>query len=107
MEFHSAQMTIEFEPMARRSDPATSKAAAADAKEIAARHQRIILSCLEAHGPAGKDRIGALTSLTGVAVCRRLSEMHKAGLIAPTGRTVQSTSGRAEREWEIVRGSRE
>ena len=95
------QLSIEFEPMARRSDPATSKAAAREAKELAARHHRIILSCLEAHGPAGKDRIASLTSLTGVAVCRRLSELHKAGRISPTGRNVQSTAGRSEREWQL------
>jgi len=97
------QLSIDFiEPAARRTDPATSHAAAREAKELAARHQRIILACLEQHGPAGKDRIAALTSLTGVAVCRRLSELEKAGKAKPTGRTVQSTAGRAEREWERV-----
>lgn len=96
------QMTINFEPAARASDPATSHQAAQQARELAARHHRIILSCLEAHGPAGKDRIAALTCLSGVAVCRRLSELQKVGRITPTGRNVQSTAGRAEREWRLV-----
>lgn len=96
------QICIDFTPGARVNDPATSHQAAAQAKELAARHHRIILACLEAHGPAGKDRIAALTSLTGVAVCRRLSELHKAGRITTTGRTVTSTAGRAEREWRLA-----
>ena len=96
------QLAINFEPGARHSDPSTSHQAAAQAKELAARHHRIILQCLTAHGAAGKDRIGALTTLTGVAVCRRLAELQKAGKIKPTGRTVLSTAGRHEREWEIA-----
>ena len=99
------QLAIDFDspaPAARVRDPETSHQAAAQAKELAARHHRIILACLEAHGPAGKDRIAALTSLTGVAVCRRLSELHKAGKIIPTGKNVQSTAGRAEREWRLA-----
>lgn len=94
-------INFDFEPGARRADPETSKQAALQARELAARHHRIILGALEAHGPAGKDRIASLTSLTGVAVCRRLSELHKAGRIVPTGRNVQSTAGRSEREWRI------
>ena len=96
------QLTLNLEPRARVRDPETSHMAAAQAKELAARHHRIILGALEAHGPAGKDRIASLTSLTGVAVCRRLSELHKAGRITPTGRNVTSTAGRAEREWRLV-----
>lgn len=96
------QLSLNLDPMARRRDPQTSHMAAAQAKELAARHHRIILKALELHGPAGKDRIASLTSLTGVAVCRRLSELHKAGKIAPTGRNVQSTAGRAEREWRLA-----
>jgi len=97
------QLSIDFiEPAARRTDPATSHAAAREAKELAARHQRIILACLEQHGPAGKDRIAALTSLTGVACCRRTAELQRAGLIRLTGRLVNSSAGRKEREWERV-----
>ena len=99
------QLTINFdfaEPAARRRDPETSKQAAAKAKELASRHYRTILACLEAHGPAGKDRIASLTSLTGVAVCRRLTELQRLGKIYPTGRNVQSSAGRNEREWALA-----
>ena len=90
------------EPLARATDPATSHQAAAEARELAADHQRIILAALEAHGAAGKDRIAALTRLTGTQVARRTCELHKLGKIAPTGKNVLSTAKRAEREWGLV-----
>lgn len=98
------QLALSFDapPIARRTDPATSHQAAAQARELAARHHRIIVDCLKAHGPLGKDGIAVRTSITGVAVCRRLTELERAGLARPTGRNVQSTAGRAEREWEAV-----
>ena len=92
------QLDIFATPTARRSDPVTSHQAAESAKELAARHHRIILAALS-RGPAGKDRIAALTSLSGVQVARRTVELCRAGLIEPTGKTVRSTAGRAEREW--------
>lgn len=89
-------------PLARRTDPVTSHQAATEAKELQARHHRLIVECLRRHGPLGKDGIAARTSITGVAVARRMSELERAGKARPTGRTVPSTSGRAEREWEAV-----
>lgn len=96
-----SQLTIDFEPLARNTDPVTSHMAAAEAKELAARHHRLILSCLEAHGPSGKDRIGTLTSITGHAVGKRLPELERMGKIVLTGRNVLSASGRQEREWRV------
>jgi len=103
----SLQLSIfDFEqaPMARSSDPATSHAAAASAKELQGQHHRLILACLEQHGALGKDGIAARTRLDGVQTCRRLTELARSGLIAETGRTVPSTAGRAEREWRRVPG---
>ena len=96
------QLTPFWPPEARRADPATSHQAAHSARELQARHHRIILDALRQHGAAGKDRIAALTCLSGVQVCRRLGELERAGQIKPTGRTVTSTSGRQEREWGMV-----
>jgi predicted ArsR family transcriptional regulator len=90
---------LDSTPRARRTDPITSHEAAASAKDLQAKHHRLIVACLKEHGPLGKDGIAARTSITGVAVCRRLSELEHGGLIAPTGRTVKSTAGRNEREW--------
>lgn len=98
------QIAIDFAapPMARRSDPATSHAAADAAHALRSRHQRAILEALQANGPAGKDRLGELTGLDGVQVCRRLTELQRAGQAMPTGRTVTSAAGRAEREWKAT-----
>ena len=100
------QMTLELDalhpPAARRVDPSTSHQAAADAKALQARHHRLILECLREHGALGKDGIGARTCITGVAVARRMSELERAGRVRWTGRTVASTAGRSEREWEAV-----
>jgi hypothetical protein len=98
------QLSIElFEsPRARRNDPTTSHEAAAAARELAAGHYRLISNILKTAGPLGKDGIGARTSLTGVQVCRRLTEMKRLGLIVPTGKTVKSTAGRNEREWRAA-----
>lgn len=88
---------------ARTLDPVTSHMAAAQAKEMATRHHGLILNVLRQHGPMGKDAIASkLRGLDGAAaVCRRLTELQRAGKIKTTGRHVASASGRAEREWEI------
>ena len=97
------QMALVFDaPMARRSDPETSHIAAANAKQLQAQHHGIIVAALERHGSLGKDGIAARTGLTGVAVARRTAELLRAGLIRPTGKTVLSTAGRPEREWEAA-----
>ncbi|MEY4345264.1 MAG: hypothetical protein RL032_1096 [Pseudomonadota bacterium] len=97
------QLSIDFNapvyPVARRTDPHTSHAAAHQAKDLAQDHQRAILAALDAHGPMGKDQIGERTLLTGHAVGKRLPELQRMGLAAPTGRRVPSASGRQEREW--------
>jgi predicted ArsR family transcriptional regulator len=89
-------------PAARRTDPRTSHEAAASAKDLQARHHRIILACLRDHGPASKDRIASLTNLTGTQVARRTTELERAGLIRDTGDKARSTAGRAERVWKTT-----
>lgn len=102
------QMAIHFPdcppvmPMARRTDPATSHMAAKQAKELAAKHARMILATLEAHGPLGVDGIAARCNITGHACGKRMSELERAGRVVLTGRTVPSTSGRAQREWRAA-----
>lgn len=93
---------IYLEPLARNSDPETSHLAAESARDLQAQHQRMILNALRKYGASGKDRIGALTGLSGVAVARRLTELQRRGAIIPTGRKVQSMAGRLEREWSLA-----
>ena len=87
-------------PRVRENDPITSYEAA-DAVDFAGQHYDIILGCLTKHGPLGKDGIAARTNLEGNQIARRLSEMKKLHFIELTGQTVQSNSGRSEREWRL------
>ncbi len=102
------QLAIDFPdvpvpPRARRTDPVTSHMAAEHAKQMALDHHELILRVLRQHGPMGKDGIASrLRGLDGVAVCRRLVELQRSGLIALTGKHVTSSAGRAEREWKAV-----
>jgi len=88
-------------PRARNSDPLTSKLAAA-AVTTAENHFMLIRDALTVWGPMGKDRIAALAGLDPNQVARRLPEMRRLGLVGLTGETVQSNSGRAEREWQAI-----
>lgn len=84
---------------ARTIDPTTSHEAAESIKESANKHMVIIHQTLELNGPMGKDKISAISGLRPDQVWRRLSEMEKLGMVKLTGRTVESFSGRKEREW--------
>ena len=88
-------------PRARNSDPLTSHLAAAQLT-TAADHYTAIHEALTLYGPAGKDRIAALAGLDPSQVARRLPEMRRIGLVGLTGETVQSRSGRQEREWQAI-----
>lgn len=83
---------------ARRTDPATSRAAAAGAASFAGDHRQRILAAL-ADGPAGKTEIGRRCGLTEQQVARRMHELRRAGLVERTGREVRSASGCAEDEY--------
>lgn len=85
-------------PRARASDPPTSHAAAATVRTFAGEHHQAILAAL-ALGPAGASGIAARCGLNDHQIRRRISELKQAGKIIATGRTVASSSGRAEMEW--------
>lgn len=87
------------EPRARRRDPVTSHSAASAAHSLQIDHCCLILGALK-RGPAGVDRIAAITKLTTYQVSKRMAELERAGAAKLTGKTVQSTSGRAQREWQ-------
>jgi DNA-binding HxlR family transcriptional regulator len=87
---------------ARRSDPPTSHAAArAFTPRAKTEHEGLILVALEC-GPAGKTRIAHLCGLSDQQVIRRMRNLVRDGLVAPTGREVPSAAGRSEMEWRLV-----
>jgi len=85
---------------ARTTDPQTSKDAGEQITDAAPKHYQMILEALESNGEMGKDGIAYVSGLRSDQVWRRLPEMQKLGLVKLTGRTVDSFSGRKEREWE-------
>lgn len=88
-------------PRARTRDPMTSHLAAAQVT-TAESHYQAIHDALAGWGPMGKDEIAALAGLDPSQVARRLPEMRRIGLVGLTGETVQSRSGRQEREWQAI-----
>lgn len=88
-------------PLFRRTDPVTSRAAAADAKTFRGEHHAAILAAL-AQGPAGASGIAARCGLLAHQVNKRIHELAKCGRIVETGRIVTSASGRGEREWRVA-----
>jgi hypothetical protein len=100
-------MTTDLEdlPLFRRTDPVTSRIAAADAKRFRGEHHRQILEALAA-APGGASAIAERCCLVPHQVGKRLHELAKAGLIVETGRLVESASGRQEREWKVAAASR-
>ena len=88
-------------PRARTRDPVTSHLAAAQVT-TAESHYKAIYDALAGWGPMGKDEIAALAGLEPSQVARRLPEMRRLGLVGLTGETVQSNSGRQEREWQAI-----
>jgi predicted Rossmann fold nucleotide-binding protein DprA/Smf involved in DNA uptake len=93
--------TIDFGPLFRETDPATSKAAGTSAKQWRGEHHQAILDAL-AKGPAGASGIAARCGLVPHQIGRRLHELAKEGQIVETGRLVTSASGRGEREWRVA-----
>lgn len=89
-------------PRARSTDPSTSHNAADQASQLAVQHYDKILACLQRCGDLGKDGIALHSGLEGNQVARRMSELHRLGLVELTGRLTKSNSGRSEREWQFT-----
>jgi predicted ArsR family transcriptional regulator len=86
---------------ARATDAITSFQAADSIKDVAKMHQEVIVAALKRFGPMGKDSIAMHTGLQSNQVARRMNELQKLDLIELTGKTVESFSGRQEREWRF------
>jgi hypothetical protein len=87
--------------LARRTDPETSHEAAAMAISFISRHQSLVLQALAEMGQAGAEQIGEQIGMPAYAVRKRTSELERLGLIADTGITRKTSSGRSERVWGV------
>jgi CRP-like cAMP-binding protein len=79
--------TLDALPLFRRTDPVTSRAAAARAAGAAPTHCRRILDSF-GQGPAGQTELARRTGLSVAAVSKRLPQLRRAGEIDATGREV-------------------
>lgn len=76
------QTAIDFDPRrARRTDPETSHAAAANAEKFASSHAGRIVAALKDLGTGTAHEIAVATGLSVVQVDRRRKEMELAGLV--------------------------
>lgn len=98
-------MNKTVETLARRTDPATSHAAAARVAEFASTHRAAILAVLKKH-PAGLTvhEIASMCRLDAHAVGKRMNELKAAALVFVAcdvfgELTRPSPSGRAARIW--------
>lgn len=83
---------------ARATDPPTSKAAAAEAVDLAADHRARIADALEL-GPAGVSEIAERVGLDPHQVGKRMAELLREGRVERTGNAVRNPKGRREMEW--------
>ena len=99
-----SQIAIDFDALflARRSDPETSKEAAARVREFAKGQCAQILYVLKDGGPAGAEQIAAVTKIEPYAVRKRLADLQHAKQAEPTDETRKTSSGRRERLWRAV-----
>jgi predicted transcriptional regulator len=87
------QTSIDFATRARRDDPQTSKDAAASVNQFGNEAHQTILRAIVIHGPMTFYEIAHHTGLRPDQVWRRLSELHKMGLIEPLMEDVMSPDG--------------
>lgn len=86
----------------RAVDPDTSWEAAKSMRSAANAQCAAVLNALRQLGTAGAEQIGARCGLPAYAVRKRTSDLEHAGLIATTGETRKTSSGRSERLWVVV-----
>lgn len=89
-------------PHARNDDPITSHAAAARVGEFTQAHMAIIRASLLGDGPGTYEEVARRTGLRPDQVWRRLSDMDRRGLAAPTGDYRPGSAGRLQRIWRAA-----
>lgn len=84
-------------PLARRTDPETSHEAA---RSRTLSGQKLAVYEALRLGPAGQSEIGRRIGLDAHRVNKRLSDLEREGLAAPTGEEVRNVGGHLERVWK-------
>lgn len=95
-------------PLARRTDPKPSHAAAVKAAEFAGSHAERILAALRTHGPRTAHELEHLIGLTVVQIDRRVAELRRQGRLQAqtdaggTPVTRRTPTGGEATVWEAV-----
>lgn len=97
-----AERALSTRRLARRTDPATSHVAAARTVEFRANHAGRILAALQDHGPMTVCELERVTGIPQHAIGKRMGELERAKVAAPTGETRLSVSNRPERVWSAI-----
>lgn len=102
-ELTAADPTELDRPAARRSDPATSHAGAAVARLRAGSQRHRLLSAFYVDGDLNADLAHSRTTIPSTACYwKRVSELHAAGYIEPTGATAPGRAGEAQTVYRIT-----
>lgn len=86
----------------RTTDPATSRASAASAGQLAQNHARMILDALAGLETGTASAIASKCGLDPVQVNRRMADLHRAGRVELTGGMAVNQAGRLERVWRLA-----
>lgn len=98
----SQQLTFEEVARSRAADPATSKAAARQARSLARQHREAILAVMRTGADWTATEIAERCGLTAVQVCRRFAELRLDSLIRETVNTRPTVSGRPSQAYEVT-----
>jgi hypothetical protein len=95
----TAQRTIDFDaPIARKSDPATSKAAAASIAPKLPTLRDQLYAYIKAYPGVTGAEIGAISE----SLRKRLKELERDGLIVPCGARRSTVSNHQGIAWRVV-----
>ena len=83
-----------FTPLARTSDPETSKAAGRSMRKGSAVQRDQIVNALRAHGPMNHWQLDDVLGLPHPSAARRMCELVRSGRVLKTLRTSKTGSGR-------------
>lgn len=86
--------------LARRSDPATSKEAAASVNTTAL--EAAVVGALKAHGPMTSFEISDVLRLSLVTVSPRIAPLRDKGIVVDSGERRKGDSGRSRIVWRLV-----
>ena len=89
-------------PKARKTDPGTSKEAAASMATVAESQRQKILDTLRTRGPQTADSLDFLIRWRPTTAGRRLKELSEAGLVEMTGVKSRTRSGRKAYVWKLI-----